>query len=65
MKGTGAQDCGATIAFIGTQALNCLQELRIVPLDIKGAFDIIWWDGLLHHYWCSLESFFVVKIIPI
>ena len=23
LKGTGAQDCGATIAFIATQALNC------------------------------------------
>ena len=51
VKGTGAQDFGATIAFIATQALNCRQELRIVSLDIKGAFDIIWWDGLLHHLW--------------
>ena len=51
MKGTGAQDCGETIAFIATQALNCRQELRIVSLDIKGAFDKIWWDGLLHHLW--------------
>ena len=51
MKGTGAQDCGATIAFIATQALNCWQELHIVSLDIKGAFDKIWWDGLLHHLW--------------
>ena len=39
MKGTGAQDCGATIAFIETQALNCQQELYIVSLDVKRAFD--------------------------
>ena len=51
VKGTGAQDRGATISFIATQALNCRQELRIVSLDIKGAFDKIWWDGLLHHLW--------------
>ena len=49
VKGTDAQDCGVTIAFIASQALNCRQELRIVSLDIKGAFDKIWWDGLLHH----------------
>ena len=41
----------ATIAFIATQALNCRQELHIVSLDIKGAFDKIWWDELLHHLW--------------
>ena len=50
VKGTGAEDCGATIC-IATQALNCWQELRTVSLDIKEAFDKIWWDGLLHHLW--------------
>ena len=33
VKGTGAQDCGATIAFTATQALNCQQELRIVRVS--------------------------------
>ena len=37
VKATGAQDCGATVAFIATQALNIWQECRIVFLDIKGA----------------------------
>ena len=49
MKGTGAQDCGATVAFVVTQALNSRQECRIVSLDIKAAFDKIWWSGLLNH----------------
>ena len=51
MKGTGVQDCGVTIAFTATQALNRRQEYRIVSLDIKGAFDKIWWNGLLSHLW--------------
>ena len=51
LKGTGAQDCGATIAFTATQALNRRQECRIVSLDINGAFDRIWWNGLLNHLW--------------
>ena len=49
VKGTGAQDCGTTIAFTATQALNRQQECYIVSLDIKGAFDRIWWNGLLNH----------------
>ena len=36
VKGTGAQDCGATIAFTATQALNRRQECRIVSLDKGG-----------------------------
>ena len=51
VKGTGAQDCGATIAFIATQVLHCWQECHIMSFDIKGAFDKIWWSGLLSHLW--------------
>ena len=50
VKGTGAQDCGTTVAFIVTQALNSRQECRIVSLDIKGAFDKIWWSDCLIIY---------------
>ena len=49
--GLCAQDCGVTIAFTATQALNRRQECRIVSLDINGAFDRIWWNGLLNHLW--------------
>ena len=51
VKGTGAQDCGVTVAFIATQAENSQQECHIVSLDIKVAFDKIWWSGLLNHLW--------------
>ena len=27
------------------------QECRIVSLDIRGAFDSVWWGGLLQHLW--------------
>ena len=26
-------------------------ECRIVSLDIRGAFDSVWWNGLLQHLW--------------
>ena len=52
LKGTGAQDCGTVIALFATQALELRQECRVVSLDIKGAFDRIWWNGLLQHLSC-------------
>ena len=51
LKGTGAQDCGTAMAFTATQALEDSQECCIVSLDIRGAFDSVWWDGLLQHLW--------------
>ena len=52
VKGTGAQDCGTVIALFATQALELRQECQVVSLDIKGAFDCIWWNGLLQHLSC-------------
>ena len=49
VRGTGAQDCGAALAFTAIQALERRQECRIVSLDIRGAFDSVWWGGLLQH----------------
>ena len=51
VKGTEAQDCGAALAFAAIQALERHQECRIVSLDICGAFDSVWWGGLLQHLW--------------
>ena len=51
MKGTGAQDCGTAIAFTAIQALEHCEECRIVSLDIRGAFNSVWWAGLLKHLW--------------
>ena len=49
IKGTGAQDCGTAIALTATQILENQEECRIVSLDIHGAFDSVWWSGLLCH----------------
>ena len=52
VKGTEAQDCGTVIALFATRVLELHPECRVVSLDIKGAFDHIWWDGLLQHLSC-------------
>ena len=49
VKGTGAQDCGTVIALFATRVLELRQECRVLSLDIIGAFDHIWWDGLLQY----------------
>ena len=51
IRGTGAQDRGTTLAFTAIQALEHWKECRIVSLDIRGAFDSVWWNGLLQHLW--------------
>ena len=51
IKGTGAQDCGAAIAFTAMQTLEHRKESRVVSLNIRGAFDSVWWNGLLQHLW--------------
>ena len=57
VRGTGAQDCGAALAFTAIQALERHQECQIVSLDIHGAFDSVWWGGLLQHLWsaCGID----------
>ena len=66
LKGTETQDCGAAMVFIATYALEHRQECHIMSLDIRGAFDSVWWDGLLQHLWsvglrgkayCLLQSY--------
>ena len=66
VKGTGAQDCGAARAFTATRALEHRQECQIVSLEIHGAFDSVWWGGLLQHLYsvgmrgkayCFLQSY--------
>ena len=49
--GTGVQNCGAAIAFTAMQALEHRMECRVVSLDIRGAFDSVWWNGLLQYLW--------------
>ena len=52
LKGTGVQDCGTAIGLFATQVLESCQECQVVSLDIKGAFNYIWWNSLLQHLSC-------------
>ena len=51
MRGSGASDAGISLASTITTAINQLAEACLVALDIKGAFDSVWWKGLLAHLW--------------
>ena len=42
-------DAGVSLAESIVTALNQRAEVRLVALDIKGAFDSVWWRGLLCH----------------
>ena len=51
MKGSSTSDAGVFLASAITTAINQRVETRLVALDIKGAFDSVWWRGLLAHLW--------------
>ena len=53
MKGSSTSDAGALLVSTVTTAINQRAEARFVVLDIKGAFDNVWWKGLLAHL-CSI-----------
>jgi hypothetical protein len=48
---TGTLDVGAVLADQIAQALQAKKDVRLVALDFKGAFDKVWWRGLLAHLW--------------
>ncbi|CAM9758002.1 unnamed protein product, partial [Heterosigma akashiwo] len=48
---TGTLDAGAVLADQIAQALQAKKDVRLVALDFKGAFDKVWWCGLLAHLW--------------
>ncbi|CAM9802502.1 unnamed protein product, partial [Heterosigma akashiwo] len=48
---TGTLDVGAVLADQIAQALQAKKDVRLVALDFKGAFDKVWWRGLLSHLW--------------
>ena len=50
MKGSSTSDTGVLLASCITTAINQRAEARLVALDIKGAFDSVWWRGLLAHW---------------
>ena len=51
MRGPSASDASISLASTITIAINQRAKARLVALDIKGAFDSVWWKGLLAHLW--------------
>ena len=49
VPGTGTADVGVIIVDEVATALEAHEELRVVALDIRGAFDRVWGRGLLAH----------------
>jgi len=64
MKGSSTSDAGVSLASTITSAVHHRAEVRLVALDIKGAFDHVRWDGLLDHLWsigCRDKVFYLLK----
>jgi hypothetical protein len=51
LRGTGTADVGVIIADQIARSLEARKDVRLVALDFKGAFDKVWWRGLLEHLW--------------
>ena len=49
LKGSSTSDAGIFLATMIASAINQRAEVRLVALDIKGAFDHVRWDGVLEH----------------
>ena len=49
MKGSSTSDAGVLLTSAVTTAINQRAEARLEALDIKGAFDSVWWRGLQAH----------------
>ena len=60
LKGSSTSDAGVSLASTISTAINQRAEIRLVALDIKGAFDHVRWDSVLNHLWsigCCAECF--------
>ena len=51
IKGSNTLNAGFSLASTITSALNQRAKVRLVALDIKGAFDHVCWKDLLAHLW--------------
>lgn len=49
LKGCGGNDYGALLSMTLADHLERGDEVLVVSLDVKGAFDKVWWKGLLVH----------------
>ena len=59
MKGSSTLDAGVSLASTITTAIDQRAEARLVALDIKGAFDSVWWRGLLAH-WFLWQGIYII-----
>ena len=46
LRGVGTKEYGCSLAFKVLEILERRGECIIIPLDVKGAFDRVWWDRL-------------------
>jgi len=51
LPGTGTVDVSVILADKISLALEARKDVRLVALNFKGAFDKVWWRGLLAHLW--------------
>ncbi|CAM9736729.1 unnamed protein product, partial [Heterosigma akashiwo] len=51
LPGTGTVDVGVILTDRIFLALEARKDVWLVALDFKGAFDKVWWRGLLAHLW--------------
>ena len=74
VKGSNTLDAGLSLASTIISALNRRAEVRLVALDIKGAFDHVCWKGVLAHLWsigfrdnvfCLFESYLSDRYIKV
>ena len=49
LPGTGTMDVDVILIDKISLALKAKKYVRLVALDFKGAFDKVWWRGLLAH----------------
>jgi len=49
LRGSSTSDAGISLASTIAAAINQRADVRLVALDIKGAFDHVRWDGVLEH----------------
>ena len=53
IRGFSTLDAGVSLASTITAAINQHAEAQLVALDIKGAFDSVWWKNLLAQLWST------------
>ena len=61
MRGRSCADAGISLDGTILFALDQRAEVPLISLDIKGAFDRVWWKGLLCHVGLHGRAFELFK----